>query len=87
MEETVYQFCGYDYGSWTARDTGELKDYCQIYCLSSLEPRRGCYRAGFKADKFSCTSPDVFKGIEPQDKVKLYFNRYGRVTRVEKVGK
>ena len=87
MDEKVYQFCGYDYGHFTARDTGEVRNYCTIYCLSRLEPRQGSYCGGFRAEKFKCSAPDVFKDIEPQDSVTLGFDRYGRVTRIERVEK
>lgn len=84
MDE-IYKFMGYDYGTFTARETGEVRNYCTIYVMSKLGARNGSYRDGFKADKFSCVSPDAFKGIEPEDNVRLHFNQYKRVTLVEKV--
>ena len=85
-EEKIYTFCGYKYGKFTA-DSGELVPYCNIFCLSKIEGKESQdFRfGGFQAEKFKCANPDVFKDVEPQDKVILYFNQYGRVTGVQKV--
>jgi len=38
------------------------------------------YKAfGFKAEKKKCVSPDVWTGLEPGNKVKLFFDDKGRI--------
>ena len=38
------------------------------------------YKArGFKAEKKKCVSPQVFTGLEPGNKVRLFFDDKGRV--------
>ncbi len=85
MEQTVYTFCGYVYGSFTAEKTGELINYCNMYVISPISGRESDDRhfGGYQAEKFKCVSPDVFKDIEPQSKVNLYFDQRGRVTFVQ----
>lgn len=82
MEEITYKFCGYDYGTFTAQDTGEVRKYCNIFCISHMEPRSGAYCGGWKAEKFKCSSENVFKGIEPMSDVNVWFDKYGRVSRI-----
>ena len=86
MDERIYQFCGYDYGTFTTRE-GDERKYCSIFCLSKMEPRQGSCCGGYRAEKFRCASPDVFEGIEPQDSVMLAFNRYGSVIAIQPVDK
>ena len=85
-EEKVYIFTGFQYGKFTADSTGELVPYCNIFCLSKIEGKEtNDFRfGGYRAEKFKCVSADVFKDVEPQDKVVLYFNQYGRVTGIKK---
>lgn len=87
MDDIIYTFCGYQYGSFTLENSGELVKYCNIYVISPMEGKEQKDRrfGGYKAEKLKCTSPDVFEGIKPQDKVKLVFNRYGRVSGVSAV--
>lgn len=85
--DKCYTFCGYDYGTFRTRDTNEERKYCNIYVISPLEGGSGRYCDGYRAEKFSCTGPEVFKDVEPHDVVTLTFNRYGRVIGIEVVEK
>ena len=81
----VFEFVGYQYGNFTARDTGEVRNYCQIFCLSDLSSSNGSFASGKKAEKFKCSSPDVFKNINFGDLVYLFCDRYGRVLKIDPV--
>lgn len=82
MEPTVYTFCGYKYGSFTAERTGETINYCNMFVISPIPGKENdnLHFGGYQAEKFKCVSPDVFKDLEPQQKVNLYFDQRGRVT-------
>ena len=73
-----YVFLGWAAGLFEAKtQTGtEKRPYYNMYVFSPVSDFRSDeYEAsGFKAEKKKCISPDVWKGLEPGDKVKLFFD-------------
>ncbi len=86
MDEKVYQFSGYMYGSFQT-DNGEKVPYCNIFVVSPIEGQENdeYHFGGHRAEKFKATGPDVFKDIKVGDKVELYFNSRNRVCLVAPV--
>ncbi len=76
-----YVFLGCAQGQFETRDRGEKRPYFNMYVFSpvstySSEDYQGF---GFKADKKKCLSADVWAGLNPGDRVKLFFDDKGRV--------
>ncbi len=73
-----YVFLGWASGLFdAATKTGtEKRPYYNMYVFSPVSDFRSDeYEAsGFKAEKKKCVSPDVWEGLEPGDKVKLFFD-------------
>ena len=73
-----YVFLGWAAGLFEATtQTGtEKRPYYNMYVFSPVSDFRSDeYEAsGFKAEKKKCISPDVWKGLKPGDKVKLFFD-------------
>ena len=78
-----YVYVGHALGLFEAEDNGQtvMKPYYNMYVLSPVSTYRSeNYPAtGYKAEKKSCISPDVFKGLEPGNRVKLFFDDKKRV--------
>ena len=75
-----YVFMGCALGSFVT-ENGEKRDYYQMFVVSPVSDFKSeDYSAfGFKAEKKSCISPDVWKGLKPGDRVKLFFDDKKRV--------
>lgn len=73
-----YVFLGWAAGLVEAKtQTGtEKRPYYNMYVFSPVSDFRSdeYVASGFKAEKKKCISPDVWKGLEPGDKVKLFFD-------------
>ena len=75
-----YTYIGHAYGRFKGRE-GDMLDFANIFVIScDGSANREDYKAsGFKAEKFKCISADVFTGLTPGDKVKLFFDNKQRV--------
>lgn len=73
-------FVGFNYGRFK-EENGKLKDYCNVFVLEEFggEQNEDYHFGGQKAVKHGCTSPDVFAGIKPGTKVKVYCDTKKRV--------
>lgn len=85
MEERIY--VGNSYGRFTDRATNRIIDFCNI---SVLEPYKGEQSAdyhfeGMKAVKYNCASPDLFKDIPVNSKIRIYFDSNKTVTFIQPV--
>lgn len=73
-----YVFLGWAAGLFEAKTrTGtEMRPYYNMYVFSPVSDFRSDeYKASdYKAEKKKCVSPDVWEGLEPGDKVKLFFD-------------
>jgi len=79
-----YVFMGCALGRFDAEnDKGEMekRDYFNMYVISPVSSYKSDdYSAsGFKAEKKRCISPDVWEGLKPGDRVKLFFDDKKRV--------
>ena len=78
-----YVFLGWASGRFEANTAGgkEKRPYHNMYVLSPVSTfRSDDYEAfGLKAEKKSCLSPEVWSGLAPGDRVKLFFDDKGRV--------
>lgn len=79
-----YVFLGWASGRFdAAADDGstEKKDYHNMYVLSPVSDYESeDYHAfGYKAEKKKCISPDVWKGLNIGDRVRLFFDDKKRV--------
>ncbi len=81
--DTAYQ--GYVFLGWASGMFEAAKDrklpYYNMFVFSPVSTYESeDYKAfGFKAEKKKCISPDVWTGLEPGNKVKLFFDDKGRV--------
>lgn len=80
MQREGYVFLGWASGMFEARD-GRKHPYHNMFTLSPVSTFESeDYKAsGFKAEKKKCVSPDVWEGLNPGDKVRLFFDDKGRV--------
>lgn len=73
-----YVFLGWAAGLFEAKTrTGtEMRPYYNMYVVSPVSDFVSDeYEAsGYKAEKKKCVGPDVWEGLEPGDKVKLFFD-------------
>jgi len=76
-----YVFLGSAQGRFEPRNGGEKRPYFNMYVLSpvSTYSSEDYQASGFKAEKKTCLSADVWQGFNPGDKVKLFFDDKGRV--------
>ena len=78
-----YVFMGWASGRFEANtdDSTEKRPYHNMYVISPVSSFRSeDYQAfGFKAEKKTCLSPDVWKDLTPGDRVKLFFDDKGRI--------
>lgn len=80
MEQTVYQVCGFKYGTFTDNN-GRTVNYCNLFVIAPIGGTESddYHFAGHEAFKFRCVSPSVLDGINLRDKVHLFFDPRGRV--------
>lgn len=78
-----YVFLGWAEGNFET-DNGDKRPYYNMYVLSpvsSYESEDYC-ASGFKAEKKKCVSSDIWKDLEPGNRVKLFFDDKKRVVMV-----
>ena len=77
---TGYVYVGHAIGN-VVKDGGEKQPYYNMYVISPVSnyTSEDYAAVGMKADKKKCVSPDVFVGLTPGDKVKLFFDDKQRV--------
>lgn len=75
-----YVFLGWASGLFEAKD-GKKRPYHNMFVLSPVSDYSSDdYKAsGFKAEKKKCVAPDVWDGLNPGDKVRLFFDDKGRI--------
>ena len=75
-----YVFVGCAQGNFNS-DDGDKRPYYQMFVISPVSSYTSDdYQAsGFKAEKKKCVSPDIWAGLEPGDRVKLFFDDKSRV--------
>lgn len=78
-----YVFLGWAAGQFEAKD-GKMQPYYNMYVFSPVSSYvSDDYEAsGFKAEKKKCLSSEIWEGLNPGDKVKLFFDDKGRVQMV-----
>lgn len=81
---TGYVFVGCAEGRFDAtleNGTTEKRPFANMYVLSPVSDYvTEDYRAsGFKAEKLKCATPTVWDGLNPGDRIKLFFDNKGRV--------
>lgn len=85
MDEMV--FVGYSYGRFTDSNTGAIKDYCNVFVLEQFvgTVSNDYNFDGVKAVKYGCTSPDVFKNVPINSKIRCYFDSRKKISYIEVV--
>lgn len=75
-----YVFLGCAQGRFET-ENGQKREYFNMFVLSPVSTYSSeDYRAfGFKAEKKKCLTAGVWQGLNPGDKVKLFFDDKGRV--------
>ncbi len=75
-----YVFMGCALGKFETRE-GKMRDFYNMYVISPVSDFKSeDYSAyGFKAEKKSCVNASVWNGLQPGDRVILYFDDKGRV--------
>lgn len=75
-----YVFLGWASGLFEAQN-GQKRPYHNMYVFSPVSSFVSDeYEAsGFKAEKKKCVDPSVWEGLDPGDKVRLFFDDKGRV--------
>lgn len=78
-----YVFLGWAMGKFET-DQGRKMPYYNMYVLSPVSAYSSDdYQAeGMKAEKKKCLSAEVWDGLEPGNRVKLFFDDKGRVVMV-----
>lgn len=78
-----YVYVGHASGRFDAEENGQpvKREYHNIYVLSPVSNYTSeDYKAyGFKAEKLKCATPTVWDGLQPGDRVKLFFDERKRV--------
>lgn len=76
-----YVYVGNARGNIRDEETGEKRAYHQMFVLSPVSTFISeDYEAhGYKAEKKKCLNADVWEGLNPGDRVKLFFDDKGRV--------
>lgn len=85
MEEKI--FVGYRYGRFTDEKSGEIKDYCQVFVLEDFagnHTKDYCFE-GKAAVKYSCVSPEVFKDIPINSKVRCFFDSRKKISLMQAI--
>ena len=83
MDYPGYVFLGWAAGQFEKQD-GTKQPYYNMFVLSPVSTYESDdYKAsGLKAEKKKCLSSDIWDGLTPGDKVKLFFDDKQRVTMV-----
>ena len=78
MEEKI--FVGFNYGRFE-NDDGKKQEYCNVFVLEEFggDQNEDYHFGGQKAVKYGCVSPDVFAGVKPGTKVKVFFDSKKKV--------
>lgn len=78
-----YVFLGWAAGLFETRN-GDKQPYYHMYVFSPVSSyvSEDYEASGFKADKKKCVSAEVWAGLEPGDRVKLFFDDKQRVQMV-----
>ena len=80
MEYQGYVFLGGAQGTFEAQDRRRVPFFNMFVLSPASTYTSEDYRAfGLKAEKKKCLSGDVMEGLNPGDKVKLFFDDKGRV--------
>lgn len=81
--EPVYTVVGKAHGSFVDK-TDKTVAYAQLFTTTPFDgENRGDYHAeGLKAEKFGVSDKDVLKSVKIGEKVRLFFNKYGKVNYV-----
>ena len=80
---TGYVFVGGQYGKFKAQ-SGDMVEYCNMFVLCQpADASENHHPFGLKADKLKCTSPAAFEGLQPGDRLRVFFDKYGRVQTVD----
>lgn len=77
-----YVFMGWASGQMEPRNGGTEKiPFHNMFVISPVSTfRSDDYQAeGFKAEKKKCINPTIWNGLQPGDRVKLFFDDKGRV--------
>ena len=76
-----YVFLGWAQGRFDPDKNGEKRPYYNMFVFSPVSTYTSeDYAAfGFKAEKKKCLNADVWQGLNPGDRVKLFFDDKGRV--------
>ena len=77
-----YTFVGAQYGRFMPQGENRERDYYNIFVVSRFSESGNNHTVGLKAEKLRCVSADVWIGLKPGDKLKILFDRYGRVEAV-----
>ena len=91
MGEKYYIFVGCAEGRFEIQngpDKGMMRDYANMYVLTpASDYKSDDYKAtGFKAEKLTCLSPDVWKGLTVGEKCSLFFNDKKQVALATSLG-
>lgn len=80
MEYQDYVFLGCASGTFEP-EKGRKVPYHNMFVFSPVSTYESDdYKAsGFKAEKKKCLTPDVWNGLTPGDKVRLFFDDKGRI--------
>lgn len=83
MDEIIYTFQGWAKGRFE-REDGGTQMYYNMYVTSPVSDYVSeDYEAyGNKAEKLKCIGPEVWDGLTPGDRVKLFFDSKKRVAMV-----
>ena len=84
MSYPGYVFIGWAAGQFEPENGNGKRPYYNMFVLSPVSTYSSeDYQAfGLKAEKKKCLSPDVWNGLTPGDRVKLFFDDKGRVQMV-----
>ena len=76
-----YVFLGWASGMFKPDGSNDKRPYHNMFVFSPVSTfESDDYKAsGFKAEKKKCVSPNVWVGLEPGDKVRLFFDDKGRI--------
>ncbi len=80
MDENVRTFVGYNYGRFR-NDRGQMQPYCNVFLLEEFsgEENEDYHFSGQKAVKYSCASPEVYKGVSIGELVTCFFDEKKKV--------
>ena len=79
-----YVYVGNAQGQFMPDDSQDMRPYYNMFVVSPVSSWSSAdYQAsGFKAEKKKCLSADVWKDLNPGDRIKLFFDDKKRVVMV-----